>query len=62
MSTPDETGKGFPLGPVQMLVVGFTHLEPDATDGRLGGAGGANEHLLADLLDPHASPRGDLSA
>ena len=24
MSTPDETGKGFPLGPVQMLVVGFT--------------------------------------
>ncbi len=31
MSTPDETGKGFPLGPVQMLVVGFTHLEPDGT-------------------------------
>ena len=31
MSTPDETGKGFPLGPVQMLVVGFTNLEPDGT-------------------------------
>jgi hypothetical protein len=29
MSTPDETGKGFPLGPVQMLVVGFTEFEPD---------------------------------
>ena len=31
MSTADEGGKGFPLGPVQMLVVGFTHLEPDGT-------------------------------
>jgi len=31
MSGADETGKGLPIGPVQMLVVGFTHLEPDGT-------------------------------
>jgi len=31
VSTGDATEKGFPLGPVQMLVVGFTHLEPDGT-------------------------------
>jgi uncharacterized membrane protein len=31
MSSAEETGKGFPLGPVQMLVVGFNHLEVDGT-------------------------------
>jgi uncharacterized membrane protein len=31
MSDADKTGKGLPIGPVQMLVVGFTHLEPDGT-------------------------------
>ena len=32
MSSAESTEeKGFPLGPVQMLVVGFNHLEPDGT-------------------------------
>jgi uncharacterized membrane protein len=63
MSTPDETGKGFPLGPVQMLVVGFTHLEPDGTIlGELTRLKEADIVRLIDLMVVRKDENGDVMA